>query len=134
MTGGSRGRLITTALVAMLALGVLAAPPSSGAAISATCGNLQSKLNAANTGDVITLHGVCTHAYTLPNKTITLQGATGAGFNGGGTVGPMLSGVDVRGTVIEDLSFKQGSNSSAGGAIYISGTSAPRITGCAFID
>ena len=95
---------------ARLALGVAAgaalaasvavmAPNAASADTPATCSTLQSVLDSASAGDVITLDGLCSGTtFTLPAFAITLQGAPGttSGFDGTGLSGATAL---LRGTV-----------------------------------
>jgi hypothetical protein len=109
--------------------------------LPATCATLQVELNLANTGDTVTLTNAgtpctaptITYPITLPNKEITLTGAAaGDGFDGGGTA-QLLTGTDVGGTVISNLTFQNGHTTGHGGAILIDGTAHPTISNCTFL-
>ena len=129
---GVRRRVLVLGVVAALFSTVPA--ESSFAAVSVGCGGLQGALNAATDGTVITLTQLCAGVeYTLPTDVqITLQGAPGAGFDGQGTVGPLLSGSNVKGTVIKGLIFRNGV-SNGGAAIRIFGGS-PTIRDSRFFN
>lgn len=114
-------------------------PPGglSRADVVATCDNLQASLTASSEGDVIIIPSgsVCVGHYDLPSHAITLMGElpAGATFDGEGEH-QILAGHDVGGLVIRNLTFKNGLSSEDGGAIHISGSSAPVISGCTFIN
>lgn len=135
----ARGLAVAVALAACL----VAAAPAGAAAVSATCATLQSVLNGAAQGDVITLNSsdgpgeLCNAQYTLksfpspiafPNTYTTwqLQGRTGQndGFDGTGLPGRVLTGINVHRLEIWDLTFRNsvvtGGN---GGALDITGES-----------
>jgi hypothetical protein len=113
-------------------VGALALAPSASADTMVDCTGLQAALDASGPGDVIVLTAPCaSQHFTLPTHAITLKAASpGIGFDGtsGGT--PILTGNNVGETTIQGLSFKNGnSTASDGGAINITGTSAPHIVG-----
>ena len=92
----------------------------SAAIVTTGCGGLQAAFNAAADGDVIILNQMCANtSFSLPDVRITLKGTPGAGFDGNGTFGPLLTGIDVKGTVIRDLTFQDGNAFSGAGAITI---------------
>ena len=104
---------------AMIALGVLASP--AGAAERAVnCGELQTALNEANSGDKITLNGLCKgpFPYKLPAIQMTLAGTPGAGFDGGSTVQLEGSGGS---PTIEGLIFENAHSTAvnSGGALSL---------------
>ena len=114
---------------------------SAGAAVTTGCGGLQSAMDEAPSGTVITLNRMCSgKTYTLPtNVQLTLQGTPGAGFDGNGTVGPLLSGTNVKGTVIRNLIFRDGAADTGqlegvAAAISIEGNSFPKILNSRFIN
>ena len=109
-----------------------------------SCDELQAALDDPE-ANVITLPegAVCYGHFDLPSRSITLQGpGTGATFDGttdGGQV-QILSGDDVGGTVIRNLTFRNGAASSdgpesgRGGAISLTGALAPTISNNTFLD
>jgi hypothetical protein len=116
------------AVVAMLLLGLsCAAASASAASIEANCGNLQSKLDTAAAGDVITLNELCKSGfpYKLPAVQVTLAGTPGAGFDGGSTV--QLEGAVSASTTIEGLIFENAHSSAgnSGGALSINVSGSP---------
>jgi hypothetical protein len=136
MTGlRTRFSFLRAALVCVAA--VAATFPAGARAASATvgCADLQGALDQATNGDVITLTEICTKdnsgdahgSFSLPGAAITLQGAPGAGFDGGGADSRILTGHDVGGTVISGLTFRNGQapSGASGGAVLIDGNSAP---------
>lgn len=130
----NRSRLMAIASSATLAVGALALslPAHAVGATVTTCASLQAALNAATTtGDVVTKQtpDPCAGSYTLPSNAMTFQGGPGdPGFDGTGhTTTSILSGNNVGATVIQNLIFKNGSSTNGGGAISITGTSAPQI-------
>ena len=138
---GFRARLMSLSLAfGFVALGGLVLAPAHAANVTVGCAGLQAALNASNNGDVITLTGLCTGAYTLRTGTrITLQGQAGsnAGFDGQDTARTtaLLTGTNVQGTVIRNLRFLHGNRSAGGGAaIDIDGQSAPTLSNLRFID
>jgi hypothetical protein len=125
------------ALVVALAGALLVpAPPALAASGTFGCADLQAGLDQAVSGDVITLNELCTKdnsgerqgSFELPSgRTITLQGTTGAGFDGAGAVSRVLTGHDVGSTVIAGLIFRNSvaPTGLSGGAVLIDGNSAP---------
>ena len=78
---------ILASLGAMLA--GFAAGAAQAATVSVNCApfgsdNLQTKINAASPGDVLSIKGTCTGHFTV-SKNLTLQGSPTATLNGGGT-------------------------------------------------
>jgi Ca2+-binding RTX toxin-like protein len=113
------------------------APSASAVELSATCADLQTKLDATDPSDVVTLQQgqVCDQSYTLPGHAITLQGGgTGATFDPDQNSRSLL-GVNVSNTTIRNLTFRDGSVGGAevGGAIKISGSSSPTLDGLKFL-
>lgn len=112
--------------VALLANLTLLSTPAH--AVNVNCAGLQPALNNSVDGDVFTLTQMCVGAFILRQSTqITLQGAPGAGFNGNAINEPILDGADVENTIIRDLVFSGSTGAVNGGAIHLTGTSAPRI-------
>jgi hypothetical protein len=106
-------RVLVGGIVAFV---LMATSASAAAAVTADCGELQSALNTASAGEVITLDQLCTTGfpYKLPNVAVTLTGTAGAGFDGGG---PQLEGEEAAAT-IEHLLFENANNPSVkGGAL-----------------
>jgi hypothetical protein len=144
-----RGQAGLGLAVAAVTIMLLGAVTTSAAEVNARCANpeeasyLQNRLNSAQPGDVITLEegSVCNAAvleggpFILPEVTITLQGTPGgtAEILDGGSLVQILVGVDVGSTLIRNLTFVNGSSPAEGGAIEITGDSAPQIAGCAFL-
>ncbi|HUA73367.1 MAG TPA: hypothetical protein VL988_01255 [Solirubrobacteraceae bacterium] len=104
---------------ALLALALLA-QSASAAETTVGCAGLQTALNNANAGDVVTLGELCKSGfpYKLPAVQMTLRGAPGAGFDGGSTV--QLEGLGASPT-LEGLVFENAhsSGSNTGGALTI---------------
>src|SRR4051812_19280335 len=141
-------------LAAAVAAGFLiAVTPASATTGTYTCAQLQAALNPAtiHTGDVITLTEMCHgQSFTLPNFDTpdsdptapdpdsyirwTLNGMAGAGFDGDGTVRPLV-GTDVHNLEIDDLTFTDGKapGSGNGGAISIDGESGVIIRRSTFL-
>jgi hypothetical protein len=117
--------------------GALLVPGAPALAASGTyaCADLQSGLDQAVAGDVITLSELCTKdnsggsngSFSLPGAPITLQGVQGAGFDGTGAASRVLTGHDVGSTVIAGLIFRNSvaPTGLSGGAVLIDGNSAP---------
>jgi hypothetical protein len=99
---------ITACLLGGLAS--LAAPAAAGANVG--CAALQSALNKAKAGEVITLDELCVSGfpYKLPKVSFTLAGTPGAGFSGGKTAQVEGGGAPAR---IESLIFTNAENSEA---------------------
>lgn len=93
------------------------ASPASAANVTVGCGGLQSALNAASAGEVITLDQLCTTGfpYELPHVPVTLAGSPGAGFQGGSQ--EQLSGgeasVTIENLIFENATVGGGGNSGA---------------------
>lgn len=137
---GLRSTLVVTAALLLMPAG-----PAVGAVpnpVSATCGDLQTKLTNAQDGDVITLNssdgtgGFCTGAYNLPTfptptgiesyKSITLQGDPSNGLDGfdrNEASGRALTGDDSHIWEIMNLTFRDGRQTGNGGAISLIGES-----------
>jgi hypothetical protein len=130
-------RVRTTGLIAFAALAFAA--PAHAASITTNCSGLQTALMQAAAGDTITLNQLCTTsnsgasngAFTLkPNASFTLTGAagSGAGFDGTGVTGPVLSGSNVGGPT-SATSFTLSSlivendNGGGSGAVMLASTS-----------
>jgi predicted outer membrane repeat protein len=134
-----------------------AAGPAHAANKDATCATLQTVLDGAQHTDVITLdssdgpNGRCDRQYTLRSfpspaggtyNVVTLQGNPGNGvdaFDGTGLPGRILTGDDVHVLEIRNLVFQDGSATGAadagnGGAISITGESAPAIRDSTFLN
>ncbi len=122
-------------LLITLAGSLLAAAIGASPASAVTCDGLQEALDGSAAGATITLDAgsLCDGSYTLPSRTITLDG-NGATFDGQGEGRP-LEGDDVGATVIRDATFRDGrSDSSGGGAIRLTGASSPTIEDVVFED
>jgi hypothetical protein len=132
---------------AVAAAFLIAVAPASATTGTYTCAQLQGALDPAtiHTGDVITLTEMCHgQSFTLPNfdtpglgetyVSWTLNGTPGAGFDGDGTVRPLV-GTDVHSLEIDDLTFTDGKapGSGNGGAISIDGESAVIIRRSTFL-
>lgn len=133
-------RGLALALVALL----VAAAPAGAANKSATCADLQTVLNGAADGDVITLNssdgvgGVCHGHYDLKSfpdpgsggnfaawqlqgdPTNGIDGFTGADLTGSQR---MLTGVDVHRFELWNLTFRDGNVTGDGGALDVTGQS-----------
>jgi hypothetical protein len=101
-----------TAIVGALIAGALIAAPAAAANVTVDCGGLQSALNSASAGEVITLDQLCTSGfpYQMPGVAVTLTGTPGAGFQGG--TGFQLYGGEAPAT-IEHLTFEDAQNTGA---------------------
>jgi hypothetical protein len=148
-----RGRawlaLLVAALSALILLSGGAVTASGAAEVSAQCSDpeaddyLQNRFDNSNPDDVITLvEGSVCHAaveegpFRLPGHRIVFQGTPGGlaeVLDGDGEF-KILSGTDVQGTVIRNLTFQNGSSGEDGGAISISGDSAPTIASSSFLN
>src|SRR3954447_2345167 len=126
-------RLALAVTLAMLAIG---AGSAQAATVNATCLDLQSKITAANDGDVIVLAAgsVCTgDSFILPGDkpppySITIQGAgAGATLDGTGASSRIMDGTPSSGhqlnVTIRNLTFRNGATSSggSGGALRLQG-------------
>jgi hypothetical protein len=120
-------------LVACTALGSALAAATPAQALD--CAGFKSAINNANDGDVITLDEglTCTDFYPLksshpPPFSFTIQGAgsgatlDGSAFPGSGIIAghPVAANTQLRVT-IRNLTFRNGTNSSSGGAIELGG-------------
>ncbi len=104
-------------LVGAIAAFALLTTPAAATSVTVGCTELQSTLNAATEGEVITLDQLCSSGfpYKLPNMAVTLTGTAGAGFDGGSTV--QLEGGEAPAT-IEGLTFENAKSSGiTGGAL-----------------
>jgi hypothetical protein len=122
-------------LAACLALIVLGLPGPAGAQ-TVTCDQLQAALDGSDEGDVITLvETQCIGNFTLPSHEIMLEShAPGGTTISAPTAGPpILSGTDIGTTTIRNLTFEGGDSSDTGGAIQVTGASAPSIIGNTFL-
>jgi hypothetical protein len=137
-----RARVRTTGLIAFAALAFAA--PAHAASMTTNCGGLQAALTQAGPGDAITLNQLCTTSnsgasagkFTLPTNasfTLTGQAGSGAGFDGTGVSGPVLSGSNVGGPT-SATSFTLSSlivendNGGGSGAVMLESTSPGGIT------
>jgi hypothetical protein len=129
--------------VVALVLGLVQAAPAQ----AATCATVQSELNAATNGTVVTLQGICNMQVTLPNfgtvpsggnaNVWTLRGdpADGPdGFDGTGLPGRVMTGLNIHRAEIQDLVFRDSSVDGEGGAVSIGGDSAPAFRGSTFTN
>ncbi len=109
----------------------------------ATCATLQAVLNAPTTlaGDTVTLSNAgvpctaptITYPVALPNKQLTIAGATSSdGFNGQGAA-QLMTGTNVGATVITNLTFENGHVSGYGAAILVDGSQNLTISKCKFL-
>jgi hypothetical protein len=129
--------------LAVLLVFVLAAP-AQAASGTYTCLTLQTGLDQVQSGDVITLDGMCSDDYTLPDfgtpgmegyKTWTLQGSGGDdGFDGTVPTGRVLTGNDVHNLTIQDLTFRDSDVTGNGGAIEVTGQSGLIIRRSTFLN
>jgi hypothetical protein len=134
---------------------LLFAAPAWAVDKAATCTNLQTVLDGAANGDVITLNssdgtsGFCTGHYTLPSFAVPglgenwvswqLQGdpTNGIdGFDGSAltTAQRMLMGTNVHVLELRSLTFRNGNVDGDGAAIAIDGDSSPRIRLSTFLN
>ncbi|MFL5840842.1 MAG: beta strand repeat-containing protein [Thermoleophilaceae bacterium] len=125
------GRLARAGL-APLALAVFLG--SASPAFATGCGGLQAALTGAVAGDTVTLDAdsLCTGPFTLPNAAITLQGGAGATIQGAPGA-RALSGVDIGATRLTNLTIQKGGGAGGGGAIAITGNSAPMLDHLTFL-
>jgi len=116
-------------LLALVACLLIAWAPAAARAETyiATCGNLQTQINAVGAksnhgeGDVIVLDGLCngaslskSSAVMLPaSSAFTLQGAAGttSGIDGAGMTGPLLTGEELGAITIAGLVFQNATSS-----------------------
>ena len=130
-------RGLAVAVVAVLLLA--AAAPAQAASGTFTCATIQAGIDQAANGDVITLDssaapgGLCPMQVTLKSfpsplsnyTSWTLTGRTGMndGFDGSGLPGRVMTGTDVHRLELQDLTFRDSSSASNGGAVAITGES-----------
>jgi hypothetical protein len=130
-------RGLAVAVVAVLLLA--AAAPAQAASGTFTCATIQGGIDQAANGDVITLDssaapgGLCPMQVTLKSfpspvsnyTSWTLTGRTGMndGFDGSGLPGRVMTGTDVHRLELQDLTFRDSSSASNGGAVAITGES-----------
>lgn len=91
-----------------------------------SCDRLQADLDSAPSGARLRLAegSVCSGSFMLPPRAIKLEGAgSGATFDGSGS-GPSLNGNNVGRTVLDNLTFINGTGAD-GGAVALTGDSAP---------
>ena len=108
---------------------VLLLAPSAHA-VDTGCAGLQATLDAAPAGSTVRLTETCSgENYTLPPRSIIFEGATGAGFVQDAAVSARaLTGSNVGTTTIRGLRFHGYTvTANAGGALRLSGDSAPII-------
>ncbi len=120
-SSGSASHRFLLALIALLLLGLsLASAVATAATTETNCENLQEALNKAKAGDTITLTQMCTELnsgfregkFELPKESaFTLTGTPGAGFDGTGVSGPVLSGTELGSLTITGLVFQNDSDS-----------------------
>ena len=129
------------ALLLALVAAALLVPAGTASAVNVDCAGLQAALNAAVGGTAdqrdIVLDGMCTTQYTLPSfpdpgggshTQWTLRGAgSDDGFDRNEVAGRALTGADVHHLEIQNLIFRDGRQTGNGGAISITGRSAPAI-------
>jgi hypothetical protein len=138
-----------TAVAAVVALLVLAAAaPARAASGTYDCDSLQTGLDQVQSGDVITLQGVCVgttyqlHSFPTPMvsySTWTLTGNPGDGadgFDGSGLTGAerMLTGDDVHRLELQNLLFRDGDVTGDGGALEITGESSVGLRFSSFFN
>jgi hypothetical protein len=136
------------ALLATLSAGAVLAPasPAPAAAVATTCASLQADLDAANDGDVLTLPAgaVCNDDYTLPGNrpapfSITVQGAgggatlDGSGLGGSRVMTGATSDGNVLHAVFRNLTFRDSSAPTAGGALYLNGNVSATLDNDSFL-
>lgn len=128
-----RARVVAGAVAVALCWLALAASGASAASMTTNCAGLQAALNQAQTGDTITLNQLCTAtnsgtsagAFTLgsgstpPSYTLVGQTGSGAGFDGTGVTGSLLSAGGGNSSLttytIRNLIFQNASGTSNGG-------------------
>ena len=123
-------------LVAATATIAAFAAPTTALAATTDCEGLQDALdNPANTVVTLDQGAVCIGHFDLPSRAITLEGAgSGATLDGVGE-SQILSGDSVGTTTIRNLTFVNGrAFEDDGGAIQISGSSSPTISGNKFFS
>jgi hypothetical protein len=125
-------------LAVAVAMLLMAAVPAQAANVD--CDGLQAALDSVGDGTVITLTEMCHgQSFQLPNFDTpdsdpgqpapdtyiswTLNGTAGAGFDGTGAPGRVLTGTDVHDLEIDDLTFVNSDATGNGGAISIDGES-----------
>jgi hypothetical protein len=138
--------LIALAVVAVCWLGP-ATIGARAASLTTDCAGLQAALDQAQTGDTITLNQLCTGStFSLSqgsndSRSYTLTGApgSGAGFDGTGAGGHMLSASNTAGTTptatltLNNLVFQNGNAASAaGGALSFNGDYSISLSGDTF--
>jgi predicted outer membrane repeat protein len=136
-------------LAIALAAGAALVPAGSAAAvvIPANCGNLQQTLTAADEGHEIVLDGVCNDQFNLPDfgppgpgdsyRSWSLRGDPSNGLDGfdrNGIPGRALTGNDVHRLTIQNLEFRDGVQTGDGGAISLTGESAPSFFDTSFFN
>src|SRR5947208_1659706 len=135
--GGIRRAPRVAVVVALAALMTLAAfsataPNASAASLTTNCAGLQAALDQAVTGDTITLNQLCTgQDFQLSprgdnNQSYTLvgQAGSGAGFDGTGAGGRVLSAVNApqpTTLTLRNLIFRNSFQPSTGGAVAFQG-------------
>ncbi|MGA2471145.1 MAG: hypothetical protein ABSG64_10690 [Solirubrobacteraceae bacterium] len=120
----SRSQLLLIPLAPALIAAAALAAPAGAATHTATCANLQARLNAASAGETLILRGSCSGSYTLPSgAAFTLEGATGtpSGFDGTGlTDTPELTSAAGSGVGAMTLSHLSFANADVtGSAVYL---------------
>ncbi|MDT4921874.1 MAG: hypothetical protein QOI15_2776, partial [Pseudonocardiales bacterium] len=117
----ARAGLATLALAAFLG--------SASPAFATDCAGLQAALTAAVAGNTVTVDAgsVCTGPFTLPNAAITVQGGGAGATIQGAAAARALSGVDIGATRLTTLTIRSGGGAGGGGAMTITGNSAPTL-------
>src|SRR2546423_6522061 len=127
-----------TAVLVMAAVGALLpalTPTAFGAAVTATCADLQTKLNAANPGDVITItDAACTNrSYEMKTGVpVTLEGAPTTFTGHAPGADRILTAADVKTSVLRNMTFRNSVNDNIGGAVLMTGTSWPLLDNLVF--
>lgn len=104
---------------------------------STDCDGLAAALAGAGNGDVITLDGICTGTFTLPDGVaFTFQGDPTDGSDGidgpGEGTGPLLHGTNNGAMTIRNLVFTNGSNAGPGAGLSLTGNVAPTLDNLLF--
>ena len=139
--------LALAVLVGMLIASLLAASTAAASSVTVSnCAKLQSRLNEAEEGEVITLAALCTEnnsgtskgSFRLPSKVadLTIEGQSGmtAGFEGADVKGRALEGTGnglvLRNLVVENYSLEH----EAAVTLYPSEGALPKLESDRFID
>jgi hypothetical protein len=121
------------ALMTVTAALLVCVGPASAATVS-SCSALQPTLNAAVSGDTVTLTVDCTGPFYLPTgQSINFEGLPAGSTLSGADSAVVLSGNNVGTTVLRNLIFRNGLGTN-GAAVSITGTSTPTFENDQFYD